>query len=548
MNQKNDHLDNLQIIDYLKDLDQRISRIEMKLSIGSQFSKDSGLAVKDAGVRKEESDFHVGEYWFANLGIIVLAIFFLFLILKPYEGINQFLPTAFGYVAVFGLVALSMFWRESFGVMSQYLFGSGLLVLFISTLRLFYFTPNPALENKILEAALLLIISLGIVLLSLKRNSVYLNLLGLLLLCASSLFIGYSYAVFIILAIVSALSVYFYKTSKFVQIPYLLFGIFITYFTHLLWALSNPFFSNQLIIVSEPKANLLFLIIYMVIYSFSLLNKNGETNEGLEVSISFINVIGCYILFFIINYFGFAESIFIYHVLFSVVALFLANLYWVKSKSKYSTYIYSFTSFASLSIAFLAAIDSPTVFIPLIWQSVIVIAFGIYFHSKSIVASNFGIFFIIFLAYLLSADTYNYASVSFGIIALISARLLNWQRDRLTLKTEFMRNIYLFIAFFSIPYMLIKSFPMEYIGISLIILASIYYFLSIILKTYKYRWMAHFTLLGTMVYVFAFALSELDITFQIITLLALSITLIAVSIFFTKMRINSNTNKSIEVE
>jgi hypothetical protein len=94
---------------------------------------------------------------------------------------------------------------------------------------------------------------------------------------------------------------------------------------------------------------------------------------------------------------------------------------------------------------------------------------------------------MMFFGYLIVAESAGGISLSFGIVALISARILNWKKDQLELKTEQMRNAYLLSALFIIPYALYQMFPAGYVSLSWIAIAIIYYFLSIILKNVKYR-------------------------------------------------------------
>ena len=181
--------------------------------------------------------------------------------------------------------------------------------------------------------------------------------------------------------------------------------------------------------------------------------------------------------------------------------------------------------------------NAPDVFIYLIWQCIIVAAVSVWYQSKTLTVTNFIIFLGLFFVYLFSAGTFTLISLSFGLVGLVSARILNWQKQRLTLKTEFMRNTYLAIAFFSIPLTLLKSLPENYVGLSWLAVAVMYYILSVLLKTFKYRWMAHLTLIATIIYVMIFGLSTLNDTMMLVTLFAIGIVASIISIIFTKQKI-----------
>jgi hypothetical protein len=152
------------------------------------------------------------------------------------------------------------------------------------------------------------------------------------------------------------------------------------------------------------------------------------------------------------------------------------------------------------------------------------------------VVANFIIFLMVFLAYLFTAGTVGLVNVNFGLAALLSARILNWQRDRLELHTEMMRNAYLGSALFVIPYALYHSMPAGFVALSWLAVALCYYVFSRLLKSRKYRWMAIFTVLMTIVYVFAINLVGFDPLFRIVSLLVLGIALLAVSMIYGRRK------------
>lgn len=548
MNESIHEYDNSQFLQYLKDLDLRIRQLEEKIGIGTNpdtnYSFSTELRIDSKESNETSADINFGENWFANLAIIVFAVFFTFFIVKPYEGTNQFLPSGAGVIIATAIIGLSKYWLKSYSIISRSFFGIGFLLFYISFLRLFHFTTSPALDNKLVESVLLFSFSLFVIYISNERKSYYLNLLGIVLCCITSLILNIPIFHFILLAVISAFIVFSFLRLGFEKTLYVVTGVSIIYLSHLIWALNTPIIGQPLSIVTKPVISFYFLLAYFSIFAGGLLIKYAELkDEGLDTVISFTNSIMCFLLFVVFAFLGFREYTITLYLSFFIVSLTIAVLYWTKTQSKYSTYIYAILSFISLTLAILSAIELPNAFIPLIWQSLLVIAFAIWFNSKGLVVSNFGMFLTIFTAYLLLSQSFGVVSLSFGIVALVSARLLNWQKTRLELKTDMMRTVYLMIAFFAIPFTIINSFNSNFIGLSLILLSVVYYILSIYLRNIKYRWMAHFTLLGTIIYVLVFGLSSINSTYQILTLLALTISLVSVSIFLTKMKINSVNNK-----
>ena len=143
---------------------------------------------------------------------------------------------------------------------------------------------------------------------------------------------------------------------------------------------------------------------------------------------------------------------------------------------------------------------------------------------------------MIFFAYLFVEQSSGGISLSFGLVALISARILNWQKDRLELTTEQMRNAYLLSALFIIPYSFYQMFPAGFVSLTWIALAIIYYMLSIMLNNKKYRWMALATYILTVIYVFILGFAGTDTTMTIISFVVLGATLIFVSISYARKK------------
>src|SRR5208283_3191262 len=123
------------------------------------------------------------------------------------------------------------------------------------------------------------------------------------------------------------------------------------------------------------------------------------------------------------------------------------------------------TGFAALSFAIIKATQSPDVFVWLSVQSVIVVATAIWLRSRFIVVANFLIYLGILVSYVAVAEEERGISLGFGVVALVTARLLAWKQDRLELKTELMRNAYLVTAFFVFPYALYHLVPGAWVSL-----------------------------------------------------------------------------------
>ena len=168
----------------------------------------------------------------------------------------------------------------------------------------------------------------------------------------------------------------------------------------------------------------------------------------------------------------------------------VAVLFWVREQSRVSTFIYAMTGYAALNMALIKAFfPGPELFVWLAAQSLLVVTTAIWFRSRFIIIANFLIFLIVVVCYMVLVTHENGISLVFGLVALTSARILRWQKDRLELKTELMRNAYLTSAFVVFPYALYHLVPRVWVAVSWVGLALFYYLMNLLTESRKYRWL-----------------------------------------------------------
>ena len=228
----------------------------------------------------------------------------------------------------------------------------------------------------------------------------------------------------------------------------------------------------------------------------------------------------------------------------SAVFLALAVTFWMTEHSRFSTFLYAMFGYMALSVALMKAFSPPGLFVWLSLQSLLVLSTAIWFRSRFIVVANFFIFLAIILGYLLVTEGENGMSLGFGVVALVSARILNWQQNRLELKTEMMRNAYLTSAFIAFPYALYFLMPSGYVVIAWVGVALFYYLMSALIKKQKYRWMGHLTLGISVLYVMVIGIIQLEQTYRIFSFLLLGIVLLVVSLIFTRARARRKSGES----
>jgi hypothetical protein len=164
----------------------------------------------------------------------------------------------------------------------------------------------------------------------------------------------------------------------------------------------------------------------------------------------------------------------------------------------------------------------------------VVLAIAIWFRSNLIVLMNTALFTTILIAYLITTKSIDSYNISFTVIAIASARILNWQQNRLELKTGSIRSFYLVITFFVMLYTLYNAVAIDYVTISWGLAAVAYMGMSAILRNVKYRWLAFLTLLAAVIHLFMFDISKMGVGYRIVAFIFVGLTILGVSFYYTK--------------
>jgi len=161
---------------------------------------------------------------------------------------------------------------------------------------------------------------------------------------------------------------------------------------------------------------------------------------------------------------------------------------------------------------------------------------ALWFRSKMLVVMNSLVFFSILVAYLFVSATLDAANFGFALVAHASARIMNWQKERLTLRTRTMRNVYLLIAFVFMMYAIYHALPIHFRSLGWTVAAVVYFLLSLALRNIKYRWMAVAALLVAVLNLFLSDLRYLDPLFRFVAFLFLGIIAVFISLFYSKLK------------
>ncbi len=533
----------------LQRIEQRLSRLEQQLrlpplaggvppaAVRPVASPDSGLLAPVVTAETgEELEFVIGQNWFAGVGVLVLTCGVGFALSLPLAGLPPAAPAAAGLVLAAGLLLGARGSRSNYEQVSGHLRGAGMALLFFSTLRLFFFGAVPVLDLDGLAGRTVLAAAVAVNLaLALRQKSPWLLGLALLTGLIGALAVGAPFVVVASIALLAALAAYASVRENW---PGLLLGaIPAAYLAHFLWAINRPWSGRSFKIQLEPAAGLFFLLVYAVILAAGSLRRRDRSQEDVGAILAVLLNCGAGYALFLLQSLGLpADRFAAAHVAAALVYVGLAVAFWRSEASRIATFFYAMTGYLALSAAIVRSCPVPEVFIWLSGQSLVVVATALWFRSRLIVVANFFIYAGIVLAYMAVAKGESGISLGFGVVALLSARILNWKKERLELKTELMRNAYLASAFVVFPYALYHLVPRTYVSVAWVGIAVAYYGMNLIVRNPKYRWMGHLTLLLTVLYVIVIGITQLAPAYRIISFLVLGTVLVAVSVVFTQVR------------
>ena len=532
------------ILARLKEFDSRLYEIEKHLSIQNYARAEEDEKAEERPHKKtiesiEKDDvleYRIGQFWFAKIGILAFVVGIMFVLTLPHEDLPRLLPAAAGIVLSLCFLLIPKFFKSILPQLSGYIVGGGLVLLYFTALRIHFLEKDPLIESAGTALIFLNAVFFLSLYIALKRQSVYLTNLSIILGYLTGILGENPYYIFTWITIIAAASVYI--KIKYKWETFLTFSIFLAYLTHFIWFINNPLLGHELMFVTETKANIIFPFLYFLVFSLAYTIKRDEAGEPfIKIFNTVSNSIFFYILLLGLTVGGNNSELFgITFTLASILFLSFSVFFWLKEQSKIITFILAMTGYLALSTAIVYEFRIPNAFIWLCWQSLIVISTAVWFKSKFIITANFFIYIIILIFYLLLADGFSYVSLSFGAVALTTARILKWKQNMLELKTEQMRNSYLIITLLFIPFVLHNIMPEGFAALSWVGVAVLYYIFSLILESRKYRWMAVLTLLMSIFYISILGLTSGQLIYKIMSFLVLGSVLIAISVLYGRMK------------
>ncbi len=526
-----------EISEKLKALENRLSRIENYLRMPAEETGEDNIPQLEAKISRseEEIEMRIGSFWLPKIGVFAFLIGIAFFLTQPLAGVNPFIPPLGTYILSLLIVLLSKKLKKEYSDLSGYLFGGSAGIAFIATLRLHYFTSAPLISNDYIEFILLFLVAAPTMGYAIMNRSIYILGLGLLMGYVSALITD---SAFVLIPIIMLLSIF----QVIISIRYewkglLPFGIVFSNLFHLSWAVNNPLIGKALEISKVNGGLVVFLLLYSIIYSIGIIKrKNNLSEEISDTVIILLNSVGVYFLFLLLTLMNQTPVFPFYHLLASAVFLAIACAFWVKERSKDMTYVLAMTGYAALSVSIIFQFGAPDKFILLCLQSLLVLSTAIWFRSKFIIFTNFIIFCGTIAAYLFFDFRADAFAVCFGIVGLVSARVLNWKRESLDFSTEKLRNGYLLITLILFPYTFGWVLPDMFAGLAMLALALFYFGISKLLHNFKYRYMSVLTLVISALYLMILGFTNADVSDKITSFIASGIVLVLISAVYSRMK------------
>ncbi|KAA3615307.1 MAG: hypothetical protein DWQ05_14695 [Calditrichaeota bacterium] len=526
------------LIEKLDKIELRVNNIEKLLDLPA-FDPENvdSNHVKAEGTQdisdSETVESKIGEFGLAWLGAIVLLLSISFLMTYLYENGFIIFSSLLGYSVAAGIFIFTYFGGRSIPYLVLLLTLIGHILIYYTTLRLHFFSTQPLISST---AFILILLSLAIgtqLYFAMRRKSELLAGLAILLMMATAIIADATHVSLSIVSLTAAVTLSLLITHSWWRL--FLITIVLVYFCHFLWLLNNPMMGNPIKAVNTHQFNFVYLAGYGILFSSALLvQPQKKLPENIFPAIFFINGISFFVIcmlviltFFQENYAGMGYAISVFCILFSI----LLNK---KTTLHYAPSFYACFGFMALSMGMVAMAGLPAAYPLLTLQSLLVVSMALWFKSRIIVVVNTLLFVFFLLAYLISAPSENFTNFAVVFTALATARIINWQRERLTLKTEMMRNAYLISAFFMVLFSLYHAVPGKHITLAWAGAAIVYFILSIWLQNVKYRWMAILTLISACIYLFTIDLAKMEIGYSIVAFLVLAIISISASLYYTK--------------
>jgi len=478
-------------------------------------------------------EFRIGEYGMAWLGNIVLLFGISFLVQYLQNSGMPVISALTGFFSVAAIYSGAYLTKKSLPYLSRLFAYTGNLLLFYLVMKLHFFQAEPLIKSSFLGHLILLVVPGILFYLAFQRKSQLMTSMVLLMMLFSGMISHWPSFAAAITTVVALLSVLLYYRFGWLKLVFIF--IFLVYLGHLNWLLNSPFAGNPLEFIKSPGNGYYGLLATgLVISLLAILPQKENVSDDFILSSIVLNgfIFSSILALTVVTYFSNT-----YVTIFGVLALScLAYSIILQSRSalKITASMYALYGFLAMSVTIYGLLLFPKAYMLLAVQSFLVVSIALWFRSRFIVVMNTVLFLVLLLIYLASPERHNPTNFSFMLVALVTARIINWKKERLNIKTELIRNLYLFFGFVMTLFAFYYAFPPDYITVSWIVAALLFFLVGRLINNFKYRWLAIAALIASGIKLIFIDLSDIDIGFRVLVFLLLAVISITVSILYTK--------------
>jgi hypothetical protein len=530
------------ILNRLQSLEVRISRLESALNTTDSESirrseeklqnVDPALNAEILNDEEKGLESRIGRFGLAWLGNIVLLFGIIFLTQYTMNLGYRFISLIIGYLAVASIFFLAKYLKNA-NVHLAFIFRlNALVLLFYITARLHFFSVSPLIPGKTISIVLLLLLVAVQVYLSVRDESQTFAALAVLFALTTAILGDSTNLTLPIVIFTAAGMVYFY--NRFNWETLLIVTIILSYFAFFLWLFGNPFLGHPMGMITEHHYGVIYLLGLGAVFSIiSLFRKKESLSDDFLISVIIINgILFTILLLFVVLKFFSTDYVGLFTVI-TICCLIYSIILHSKSDWNFASAFYALYGFMAMSIALYGIFGLPVVYLLLSVQSLLVVSMALWFRNRLIIVMNSILFLTILIVYLLSSKNVNGVNFSFTFIALISARIINWKKSRLNIKTDMIRNLYMIEGFFMMLLALLHFVPKQFVTFSWTMAALLYFVISLLLKNIKYRYMALGTMICSAIYLFIVDLARIELIYRVLALLFLAAISIGISIYYT---------------
>lgn len=524
----------------IKALNERLQKVEdqlqnvsdEKLQIAVE-APDEDFEIRMPFESKGSLEFRIGEYGMAWLGNIVLLFGVVFLIQYLHKTGGSYISALVGAVCITGMYFAAFRLQKTYSYLSQLLFYSAHLLLFYLLLRMHFVSDNPIIESGLIGQLIPLIALSTLLYLNWKKNTQFFSGFILLMMVVTAVIGNTEHLYFIVVSFCAAATVYLY--FRFGWLKLVVFFVFITYFSHLIWLLNNPIVTGQPELL--PLNSFEYIYLLLAGFTFSLLallpKKEEISNEILIASIIWNGIAFTSVL--MLNFFAYFIDQYIYlFVGITLFCLFFSLLLKSRSPLPITASFYAIYGFIALSIVIFGIYNFPDAYLLLSVQSFLVVSMALLFRSRFLVIMNTILFLGLLIFYIKDPVQTTSTDFSFMLVAFITARVMNWKKERLTLTTELIRNLYLMAGFVMTLVALYHAVPDSFITVSWIAAALLFFLFSRLIKNVKYRWLAIAMVVVSAIHLVFSDMSRMNIIYRILAFMVLAVIALTVSVVYTK--------------